>query len=99
MGHYPILNSKGKEIASNILLHPGEVLAEELVARNLVKSAFAMKIGIYPAHFYGLLKGKRNISAAIALKLEKELNISAEFWMGMQMDYDIAIQRKIQKAA
>jgi|SRR5690242_12919365 len=93
MGHDKILDSRGKEIILDIKLHPGEVLADELAARNLVKSAFAMKIGMYPGHFSDILKGRRNISAAIALKLEKELSISAEFWLGLQVDYDLQVER------
>jgi addiction module HigA family antidote len=78
----------------NVLLHPGEVLAGELMARNEVKSAFAIKIGMYPSHFSDLLKGKRAVSASIAIRLEKELNVPAEFWLGLQMDYDLLKERE-----
>ena len=79
------------------MLHPGEVLADELIARGYVKSAFAIKIGLYPSHFSDLLKGKRDISPAIAVKLEEELSISAEFWLGLQMDYDLQRIRGVKK--
>ncbi|MBE9600288.1 hypothetical protein IM797_13310 [Pedobacter sp. MC2016-24] len=39
------------------------------------------------------MKGKRNITAYIALKLETELDISAEFWLSLQMDYDLQLER------
>ena len=51
---------------------------------------------MYPSHFSDLLKGKRNISASIAVRLEKELNIPAEFWLGLQMDYDLHNERAKQ---
>jgi antitoxin HigA-1 len=89
-----ILNKAGQNIDINIVLHPGEVLADELAARDEVRSVFAMKIGMYPSHFSNLLKGKRDISASIAIKLEKELNIPAEFWLGLQMDYDLRQERE-----
>lgn len=69
-------------------------------ARSITKSAFAMKIGIYPSHFGDIVNRKRNITASIALKLEKELGISAEFWMGLQMDYDLYVERvKLRESA
>ncbi len=89
-----ILSTTGKEIKINVSLHPGEVLAEELAERGEVKSAFAMKIGMYPSHFSNLLKGKRDVSASIAVKLEEELKIPAEFWLGLQMDYDLLHERE-----
>lgn len=52
-----------------------------------------MKIGMYPGHFGDIVKSKRNITANIALKLEAELGITAEFWMALQTDYDLYIER------
>jgi plasmid maintenance system antidote protein VapI len=46
---------------------------------HIGKSAFAMKIGVYPSHFSDILKGKRRLNASIALKLERGLGIFAEF--------------------
>ena len=88
-----VLSKTGEHIDIHVLLHPGEVLADELEARGEVRSAFALKIGLYPSHFSNLLKGKRDISASIAIKLEHELNIPAEFWLGLQMDYDLQTER------
>ena len=93
MGHDKILDKAGNEIHLDVALHPGEVLADELKARNSTKSAFAMKIGMYPSHLGEIVNRKRNITASVALKLEKELEISAEFWMGLQMDYDLYLER------
>ncbi len=93
MGHNKILDRAGNEIHLDIELHPGEVLADELEARDSTKSAFALKIGMYPSHLGEIVNGKRSITANVALKLEKELGISAEFWLGLQMDYDLFIER------
>jgi HTH-type transcriptional regulator/antitoxin HigA len=89
-----ILNSKGKQIKVNMVLAPGDVLREELEARNIIQSAFAMKIGVYPSHFSDVLKGKRRLNASLALKLEKELGISADFWVGLQADYELSKERE-----
>ena len=49
---------------------------------------------MYPAHITDIIKGRRNISAAIALKFESALDIDADFWMKAQADYDLAVARK-----
>lgn len=100
MNNYKVLNSKGKEIQTDIALHPGEILLDELKARNIKKTVFAEQLEMKPSHFSELLHGKRNVSAATALKLEKFLDISAEYWMRVQVYYDLFIERnKEMKAA
>jgi HTH-type transcriptional regulator/antitoxin HigA len=94
MAYSKVLDHKGNEIRVNVELSPGEVLREELEARDIGKSAFAMKIGVYPSHFSDILKGKRRLNAAVALKLERELNISAEFWVRLQAEYELFKERE-----
>jgi antitoxin HigA-1 len=89
-----ILGSNGKQIRVNVALSPREVLREELEARVITQSAFAIKIGVYPSHFSDILKGKRRLSALVALKLEEELGISAEFWVGLRADYELKKERE-----
>ena len=94
MANNKVIGQNGKELRSSVILHPGEVLEEELEARDLKKSVFAMDLKIYPSHFSNILKGKRDINAAIALKLEKALDISAEFWVRLQEEYDLKLERQ-----
>ena len=81
MPDYKILNSKGKEIFTDVSLHPGEVIGMEIEEREIPKSTFAGKLRMTPSHFSKLLHGKRHVSAATAIKLEKLLDIPAEYWM------------------
>ena len=100
MPDYKVLNSNGKEIFTDVCLHPGEVLQIELAARNLKKTDFAKSLSIKPGHLSELLHGKRNVSAAIAIKLQKLLGISAEYWMRVQVYHDLFVERnKDLKAA
>ncbi len=94
MSQFKVIGENGEELRSNVLFHPGELLEEELAARRIIKSAFAMDLKIYPSHFSDILKGRRNISAAIALKLEAALGISAEFWIRLQAEYDLKLERQ-----
>jgi addiction module HigA family antidote len=68
------------------LLHPGEVLAEELESKGYFSKKFAELVDMRPSHFNELLKDKRHISAMLALKIEKHLGIDARFWMRLQVD-------------
>jgi len=100
MGTNKVIGSNGQELRTDILLHPGEVLEMELMARGLTKSKFAMDIKMYPSHMSDILKGKRNITEEIALKVESVLGISAEFWMRLQVEYNISVLRaKLSHAA
>jgi addiction module HigA family antidote len=100
MGNNKVIGSNGQELRTDVLLHPGEVLEMELIARGLTKSKFAMDIKMYPSHMSYILKGKRNITEEIALKIESKLGISAEFWMRLQVEYNISVLRtKLNSAA
>ena len=99
MGNYKVIGKNGKEIHTDLLLHPGEVLAEELDARGISQKDLAALVGMRPPHFNELLKGRRHISALLALKLENHLGIDAGFWMRLQIDYDLKIARRQIKAA
>ena len=99
MSNYKTLSTRGKEIFTDIALHPGDVLSNELQAREIKKIVFAEQIGMKPGHLSELLHGKRHVSAATAIKLEKLLNIPAEYWMRVQVYYDLFIERKKEETA
>jgi antitoxin HigA-1 len=93
MSNYKVVNSRGKEIFTDVTLHTGEVLQMELAVRNIKKTEFADLPGMKAGHFSELLHGKRHVSAATALKLQKLLDISAEYWMRVQVYPDLFVQR------
>ena len=97
MSNYKILNSRGKEIHTNVSLHPGEILQDELEARDFRKSLFAEQLGVKPGHLSELLHGRRHISATTALKLEELLGISAEYWLRVQVYYDLFVARSKER--
>ena len=93
MAEYKVLNKKGKEINTDVVLHPGEVLQMELQARQIKKSQFASMLQMSPGHFSELLHGKRHVSAGLSIKLEKLLGIKAEYWMRVQVYHDLFVER------
>jgi addiction module HigA family antidote len=99
MKHYEVIGKNGKVIETDVTLHPGEVLLDELEARKILKKDFAALLGLQPSHLSDLLKGKRHVSARLALKLEQHLKINASFWLRLQMAYDLFMAKKeLEKA-
>jgi len=99
MGSYKVIGKNGKELVSEVLLHPGIVLGDELLARNIPQKEFAELLEMRAPHLNELIKGKRHVSALLALKLEQQLGISAGFWMRLQVEYDLKIAKKQLKVA
>ena len=94
MSNYKVVGKKGEQIETDVLLHPGEILRDELQAREIPQKEFAKKLGIQPPHLNDLLKGKRQMSARLAVKIEKETGIDAAFWLRVQSAYQISVIRK-----
>jgi addiction module HigA family antidote len=91
-----VFDKEGNELRTPIAFHPGEFLLEEVEERGLKKIDFARDIGILPSNLSELFKGKRNINARMAIRIEKVLDVSAEYWIGLQMAYDLNIARELE---
>ncbi len=95
---YKVVDKSGTEIISDIVLHPGEILEDELNARGIKKQLFAQELGLSPSHLSDLLHEKRHINALLAIKLEQLLDIPAEYWMRVQAYYDLDCTRRTMAA-
>ncbi len=89
-----VLGKAGKELETDVLLHPGEVLRMEIDAREIKKSKLAEALDLKPGNLSELLQGKRHVSAVLALRLEAVFGIHASFWLGVQTDYDLAVAKQ-----
>ena len=73
-------------------LHPGEVLQEEfLQPLKLSQHQLAMNMRVSPQKINDIARRKRGITADTALRLALALNTTPEFWLGLQMDYDLEV--------
>ncbi|KPK89709.1 XRE family transcriptional regulator [bacterium SM23_31] len=73
-------------------LHPGEVLEEEfLKPMGLSQNRLALSIRVPARRINEIVQGKRRITADTALRLAKYFNMTPQFWLGLQMDYDLDI--------
>jgi addiction module HigA family antidote len=71
-------------------VHPGEVLREEfLVPMRLSPYALAQACGVPRTRIERLAREETPVSADTALRLARYFGTTAEFWMGMQAQYDL----------
>lgn len=74
-------------------VHPGEVLLEEfLKPMELSQNRLAIDIGVPARRINEIVLGKRRVSADTALRLGRYFEMSPQFWLGLQMDYDLDIE-------
>lgn len=74
-------------------IHPGEVLLEEfLKPMGLSQNRLAIDIGVPARRINEIVLGKRRISADTALRLGRYFEMSPQFWLGLQMDYDLDVE-------
>ncbi|MEO6923440.1 MAG: HigA family addiction module antitoxin [Bryocella sp.] len=75
-------------------IHPGEILREEfLVPLGLSANALAIAIGVPATRVNEIVNERRGISGDTALRLGRYFHMTAEFWMGMQSDYELELVR------
>lgn len=74
-------------------IHPGEFLRETLDELGLTQAAFAQAIGVSPMRVSHLLKGDRPVTAELALRLGQALHQSPQYWLNLQVAYDLKVAR------
>jgi addiction module HigA family antidote len=73
-------------------VHPGEILLEEfLKPMNMSQNRLALNIGVHARRINEIVLEKRRITADTALRLAKFFGTSAEFWLGIQAQYDLDV--------
>lgn len=70
-------------------IHPGIILDRELKKRSIKQRPFALSLDEHPQTFNAITKGKRGLSTALALKIERELGLEEGTLVILQAYYDI----------
>ena len=80
--------------------HPGEMLLEEfLKPLGISQSAFAVRLGVSFPRLNEIIRGKRAVTPDSALRLARVTGMGAEFWLGLQQDWDLWHALRSKKAA
>jgi addiction module HigA family antidote len=73
-------------------LHPGEILLEEfLKPMELSQNRLALDIRVPARRINEIVLGKRRITADTALRLARYFKMSPQFWLGLQIDFDLDV--------
>ncbi|RIL04476.1 MAG: addiction module antidote protein, HigA family [Proteobacteria bacterium] len=76
-------------------VHPGEILAKEfLEPLEVSQYRLAKDISVPPRRINEIVHGTRSISADTALRLARYFGTSEEFWLNLQMRYDLSVERE-----
>lgn len=73
------------------IAHPGRLLRRELEARSLSANRLALDLSVPSGRITDILNGRRSITADTAVRLGRYFGNSAQFWLDLQGQYDIAM--------
>ena len=73
-------------------VHPGEILQKEfLEPMGLSQNRLALALRVPARRINEIVLGKRRVTADTALRLARYFQMSPQFWLGLQMDYDLDV--------
>ena len=79
-------------------IHPGEIIKEEyLKPLDMSVNALAVALRVPAPRIYDVVRQKRGVSIDTALRLAIYFNTTAQFWMNLQVSYDLKIARQNMK--
>lgn len=84
-------NNVGRRLPKNRPpTHPGVMLLEEFVKPlELTQTGLAQSLGVSYPRLNEIIKGRRSVTPDTALRLSHVLGMSADFWLGLQQDWDL----------
>ncbi len=73
-------------------VHPGKILQEEfLKPMGLSQNRLALALRIPARRINEIVLGRRRVTADTALRLSRYFGMSSQFWLGLQMDYELDV--------
>jgi len=73
-------------------VHPGEILQKDfLEPMSLSQNRLALALRVPARRINEIVLKKRRITADTALRLARYFQMSPQFWLGLQMDYDLDV--------
>ena len=78
------------------IIHPGEMLRDEIEELGLSAAAFARALSVPTNRITQILKGQRAISAETSLRFARYFSCSEEFWLNLQTNYDLRTTEKAE---
>jgi antitoxin HigA-1 len=80
-------------------VHPGEILLEEYLAPlKISQNRLGRDLGVPAQRINGIIRGKRSLTVDTALRLATYFKTSPQFWLNLQMHYDLEMARETRLA-
>ena len=76
------------------VVHPGDILKDELAEIGITPTAFAREIDVPPNRVSQIISGKRSITGDTALRFGHWFGIEPQFWLNLQSQYDLALAER-----
>ena len=70
--------------------HPGGLIKDNIEEYGLSVAEAAEGLGVTRQQLYRILRGENGVSPEMAVRLEKAFGEGADFWLRMQMSFDLA---------
>ena len=71
------------------VVHPGEVLKDELEEMGVTPTSFARQINVPPNRVGQIIAGKRSVTGDTALRLGHWFDVEPQFWLNLQAQFDL----------
>ena len=79
--------------------HPGETILEDILKPlGMSVNQLAKALGVTAARLNDIVRGRRGVTADTALRLARYLGTSPEFWLGLQLEYDLRVAEEKVRA-
>ena len=90
-------NQIAERVWSDLPIHPGEVLSEELEALGMTQTDLATALGRPLQVVNEIIRGKKGITEDTALGLERVLGVGAHVWLGLESTYKLTLARNQER--
>ena len=81
------------------VVHPGEVLREELTEMGVSPTTFARQIDVPPNRVSQIIAGKRSVTGDTALRFGHWFGVEPQFWLNLQAQFDLVVaDRRVGQA-
>ncbi len=73
------------------VVHPGEILKDELSEIGVTPTSFARQINVPPNRISQIISGKRSVTGDTALRFGHWFGVDPQFWLNLQTQFDLAV--------
>ena len=77
------------------VVHPGEILRDELAEMGVTPTAFARQIEVPPNRVSQIIAGKRAVTGDTALRFGHWFGVEPQFWLNLQAQFDLAVAERL----